>query len=466
MLKMKRVLIIDDDPDICLLLERFLKRNDMQVSKAFSAAKGLEMLRKEVIDLVLCDFRLPDAEGMQVLQKIKTLKPAVAVIIITGYSDVKIAVKCIRLGAFDYVTKPIHPEEILITLNKAFESVSPLSRKEEQIVFVKPQKPAHQSTAFVQGVSPQSMQVKKSIALVAPTDMSVVVTGETGTGKEYVAKSIHQSSTRKDGAFMALDCGALPKEIAASELFGHKKGAFTGALADKMGAFESANGGTLFLDEVANLTYDNQVKLLRVLQERKIRRIGDTKDRKVDVRIIAATNENLWDKAQDGDFREDLFHRLNEFSIQLSPLRERPSEIEQFAHYFIENANKELNRSVDKIDSEALQDLKSHYWHGNLRELKNVIKRAVLMSESNEMGTAQLPFEIAHPTDDVLATGKISESTGLETLKEVVESAEKYAIIQALKKTEYNKSKTAALLDVDRKTLYNKIKAYDISLTR
>lgn len=463
---MKRVLIIDDDPDICLLLERFLKRNDMQVSKAFSASKGLEILRKEDIDLVLCDFRLPDAEGMQVLQQIKTLKPTVTVIIITGYSDVKVAVKCIRLGAFDYVTKPIHPEEILITLNKAFDSVSSPVAKEKQVAVLKPEKKAAQSKVFVQGVSPQSMQVKKSIDLVAPTDMSVVVTGETGTGKEYVAKSIHQSSARKDGAFMALDCGALPKEIAASELFGHKKGAFTGALTDKIGAFETANGGTLFLDEVANLTYDNQVKLLRVLQERKIRRIGDTKDRKVDVRIIAATNENLWSKAQEGEFREDLYHRLNEFSIQLSPLRERPAEIEQFAQYFIENANKELNRSVENIDREAMQVLKNHYWHGNLRELKNVIKRAVLMSESNEMGTAQLPFEIAHPTDDVLDTGKISESTGLETLKEVVESAEKYAIMQALKRTEYNKSKTASLLGVDRKTLYNKIKAYNISLTR
>lgn len=308
----------------------------MQVSKAFSAAKGLEILRKEDIDLVLCDFRLPDAEGMQVLQQIKTLKPSVAVIIITGYSDVKVAVKCIRLGAFDYVTKPIHPEEILITLNKAFDSVAPSNSEEPKKVTAKPQNTSVQSAAFVQGVSPQSLQVKKSIALVAPTDMSVVVTGETGTGKEYVAKSIHQSSARKDGVFMALDCGALPKEIAASELFGHKKGAFTGALSDKIGAFEAANGGTLFLDEVANLTYDNQVKLLRVLQERKIRRIGDTKDRKVDVRIIAATNENLWNKAQEGEFREDLYHRLNEFSIQLSPLRERPAEIEQFAHFFIQ----------------------------------------------------------------------------------------------------------------------------------
>lgn len=462
---MSHVLIIDDDTDICLLLERFLKRNDFLVSKAFSAAKGLQLLEKESIDLVLCDFRLPDAEGMDVLQKIKVMKPETAVIIITGYSDVKVAINCIRQGAVDYVTKPIHPEEILISIKKALASDQLQKNHAPKTSQSKPK--AHtENKAFVQGESPQSAQVKTLVDLVGPTHMSVIVTGETGTGKEYVAQSIHNASPRSGEVFMALDCGALPKEIAASELFGHKKGSFTGALADKVGAFEMANGGTLFLDEVANLTYDNQVKLLRVLQERKIRRIGDTKDRVVDVRIVAATNENLWKKAQKGEFREDLYHRLNEFSIQLAPLRERAVEIIQFAEFFIENSNKELGRNVIGFEPDAKRIIEQYYWHGNLRELKNVIKRAVLMTTGDLIGTAQLPFEIAHPTEDALPEDALPNANGMGTLKEVAENAEKYAIIQALKRTAYNKSKTAELLDVDRKTLYNKIKAYDISLTR
>lgn len=445
---------------------------------AFSKAKGLAMIGRAGYDLVLSDFRLPDGEGMDVLHEVKSKDINTHVIVITGYSDVKVAIQCIKQGAFDYVTKPIHPEEILLTINKALNSkhgegrgveMSGVSGNGQETL--RGSSPRREEPGFVHGKSPQSIQVRKLTKLVGPTNMSVIITGETGTGKEYIAKAIHEQSERADKPFVALDCGALPKEIAASELFGHKKGSFTGALSDKVGNFELANGGTLFLDEIANLTYDNQVKLLRVLQEHKIRRIGDTKDRPVDVRIIAATNENLRDKVRDGEFREDLYHRLNEFAIQLSPLRERKVEILQYAEHFITLSNKDLSKNVQGFTDRAREKIVDYYWHGNLRELGNVVKRAVLLTETNYIDTSELPLEIVNPQPEQWMSTSVPdmEKQGYVqgvTLKEVAENAEKQAIIKVLERTAYNKTKTAEILDVDRKTLYNKIKAYGINLSR
>lgn len=473
---MARILIVDDDPDICLLLQKFLERRNHTVDTAFSKAKGIALIAKTTYDLVLSDFRLPDGEGMDILKEVKTKDISTHLIIITGYSDVKVAIQCIKQGAFDYVTKPIHPEEILLTINKALNSKS--EPQPSDTVESSEFRPADSkafalkpNSDFVYGKSPQSVQVKKLTKLVGPTNMSVIISGETGTGKEYVAKAIHEQSERADKPFVALDCGALPKEIAASELFGHKKGSFTGALSDKVGNFELANQGTLFLDEIANLTYDNQVKLLRVLQEHKIRRIGDTKDRPVDVRIIAATNENLRDKVRDGEFREDLYHRLNEFAIQLSPLRERKMEIIQFADHFIALSNRDLNKRVEGFTERAREKITDYYWHGNLRELRNVVKRAVLLTETHLIDTSELPLEIVNPQPEQwigtsMADGEKQVYVQGVTLKEVAENAEKHAIIKVLERTAYNKTKTAEILDVDRKTLYNKIKAYGIDLSR
>lgn len=465
---MARILIIDDDLDICTLLKGFLERKKHSVDTAHSIKKGIQLLDKGKFDVVLCDFRLPDGEGMEVLNSVRATDSHAKVIIITGYSDVKVAINCIRKGAVDYVTKPLYPEEILLSIQRALDA-DPLPKAEKQVekeAKPKKQKAEHLAPSFIQGSSPQSRQVEKLVGLVGPTEMSVVIIGDTGTGKEFVARSIHNKSDRSDAPFLAIDCGALPKEIASSELFGHKKGSFTGALADKKGSFELANGGTLFLDEIANLSYDNQVKLLRVIQERKIRPIGADKDVDIDVRIVAATNENLWKKAQAKTFREDLYHRINEFTVELSPLRERKSEIVQFSEHFIEESNALLNKTVEGLTDSATEKLKDYYWHGNLRELKNVIKRAVLLTTDSHIDTAQLPIEIVNgilESDHTAADGAGISTAG--TLKEVTERAERLAIIEALKRTNFNKSKTAEVLEVDRKTLYNKINAYSINLS-
>jgi two-component system response regulator HydG len=476
---MPAILVIDDDTDICLLLKRYLEKNNHRIETAFSLKKGLDAFKAFKPDVVLCDFRLPDGEGLEAIQRFKAIDPEVQVIIMTGYSDVKVAIDCIKRGAFDYVTKPIHPEEILHTILSAkkhqvnaaltddagrSEEVSSKKRKQRDTSNKKRQ--TRSSKPFIEGESPQSKQVVKLINLVAPTDMSIVVIGETGTGKEYVAKRIHARSERNDQPFLAIDCGALPKEIAASELFGHKKGAFTGALQDKTGAFEAADGGTLFLDEVANLSYDNQVKLLRVLQERTIRRIGEERERKVNVRIIAATNEDLRNKAQDGAFREDLFHRLNEFNITLSPLRERSKEIKQFAAYFLEQSNESLSKEVQSFDPETMEILLNHPWPGNLRELKNVVKRATLLAEGKKIVPMNVPVEIREGSVVGGDDDGVALSHSVHTLKEATEAAERALILRTLERTDYNKSKTAKLLDVDRKTLYNKAKAYAINLSR
>ena len=316
---------------------------------------------------------------------------------------------------------------------------------------------------FVQGASPSSKAVQKHIELIAPTDMSVIITGETGTGKEYAARAIHEQSLRKEGPFVALDCGAIPHELAGSELFGHVKGAFTGALKDKEGCFEVANGGTLFLDEIGNLSYENQVKLLRALQERTVKPIGSNKEIPVDVRIIVATNEDLKRAVKKGDFQADIYHRLNEFKIELSPLRERHEDIQLFLKHFIKKANAELNRTVKNISKAAEKKLLEHKWPGNLRELKNVIKRAVLLTTDSPIQTEHLPEELSYSAQqEGDAIQLLIENEGVFSLKEITEAAEKYAIQNALKHTHNNRTKTAEILKIARKTLYNKLKAYHL----
>ena len=371
---------------------------------------------------------------------------------ITGYSDVKIAVQAMRLGVFDYVTKPLYPDEFLQLVKEALTTKQP-SKKRKKI----PDK-------FVHGVSNPSKQVRKHIELIAPTDMSVVILGETGTGKEYVARAIHDKSARKNGPFVTVDCGALPKELAGSELFGHVKGAFTGAIKDKQGSFEYANGGTLFLDEIGNLSYENQVKLLRVLQEKQIKRLGSNKQVSVDVRVLTATNEDLSKEVRDGNFREDLFYRFNEFTITLAPLRERRKDIMVYSQHFLNQANESLNKQVNGFDPKAAKRLQEYYWHGNLRELKNVIKRAVLLCSEKEIQEDHLPAEIANPAYISSATTPETSKQDSSNLKSVAEIAEKQAILEILEKTGNNKTMTANILKIHRKTLYNKLKAYNIDL--
>ncbi|RZK13254.1 MAG: sigma-54-dependent Fis family transcriptional regulator, partial [Flavobacterium sp.] len=347
-----------------------------------------------------CDYRLEDTDGKEMLIKIKENYPSTGVIIITGYSDIKLAVELIKLGAYDYITKPLYPDEILNTINKAIDmqialnlsndKIESTERKNKAIKQAKPE-----TGEFVVGQSSASKDLMKQIMLVAPTSYSVILTGESGTGKESVAKTIHLNSSRSDKPFIAMDCGSLTKELAGSEFFGHEKGSFTGALYTKIGHFEMANGGTLFLDEVGNLSYDIQAALLRTVQERKIKRIGSTKEIDLDVRIIVATNENLADSIQRGRFREDLFHRFNEFSIHLPPISNRGRDIMVFANTFLSFANEELNKNVLGFSEEVEECFLTYNWPGNVRELKNVVRRATLLTETEQIQLKALPLEIS-----------------------------------------------------------------------
>ncbi|GAB2567097.1 sigma-54-dependent transcriptional regulator [Spirosoma areae] len=489
---MEKILIIDDNNDICLLLERFLSKQGYKTASVQRGDDGLVLLRKEAFELVICDFKLPDIDGLEMLRRIKVMHPTTAVIIITGYSDVRMAVQTVKHGAYDYVTKPLYPDEILYTIKAALErrAQSLIQQKGTAPVSTaaKGNLPKAQSAKsnmttdgkrFIFGKSRAAEQLQKHIDLIAPTDMSVIITGETGTGKEFVANAIHLKSKRAERPFVAIDCGALSKELAGSELFGHIKGSFTGAMSDKAGSFEFANGGTIFLDEIGNLTYDNQIKLLRVLQERKIRRIGSNQDIPVDVRIIVATNEDLREAVRQGKFREDIYHRIAEFELHLSPLRERKADIMIFAEHFLELANQQLEKEILGFDEEAKEKLKEYYWHGNLRELQNVVKRAVLLTQGDYVEADVLPQEIISPqyfTPEDTANTNIQInydparpgvpvfSQSGANLKSVSENAERAAILKVLEKTGYNKTKAAEVLNIDRKTLYNKLKAYDIHL--
>ena len=466
---MSNILVIDDDKDICLVLSKFLTKNDYVVNVAHTGEEGLKHLRSTEYDLILCDYKLPDLSGIELLQKIKILNSAVAVIIITGYSDVKTAVETFRYGASDYVTKPLYPDELLVTIRETIsknqQKLGTQNPSEESVKSEKRRTVSDNlsTEAFVVGKSAQSQTVQRHVELIAPSDMSVVIHGETGTGKEFVAQSIHKISSRANSPFIAIDCGALPKELAGSELFGHIKGSFTGAISDKQGSFEIANGGTIFLDEIGNLSYENQVKLLRVIQERKIKRIGANKDTSIDVRIIAATNENLSKSVKEGRFREDLYHRLNEFKIQLVPLRERKEDILFFAEFFLQKSNQSLNKAVKTFSPEVRNYLTNYYWYGNLRELNNVVKRAVLLTSGDEIQSDSLPQEITQASVGMYngENAIVEENVGL--LKSIAWTAERQAIIDALERVNYNKSKASELLNIDRKTLYNKLKLYNIT---
>lgn len=443
----KKVLIIDDDVDICLLLNRYLTNHGFQVSDAFNGNKALEMLKKSTYDVILCDYRLPDTDGLDLLKKLKVLNPDVQVIIITGYSDVRMAVQTIKQGAYDYITKPLYHEEILDKVKNAANK--------------QPKESASQGEKnFIIGKSQSAVELYKHIDLVAPTDMSVIIEGETGTGKEAVARRLHDKSKRSHQPFVAIDCGALPNELAGSELFGHEKGAFTGAVTSKTGHFETAKGGTLFLDEIGNLSYEVQVKLLRALQEQVIHKVGGTKDIKTDVRIIVATNEPLKKAVKENTFREDLFHRINEFRLQVAPLRERQEDIPLFAHHFLTLSNKELNKNVEEFDKDVMEVLKHYTWSGNLRELRNVIKRAVLLSPDKTATMAALPEEVKEGKSDLVFSDENGHCEN--DLKAASYNAEYQVIKSALDEAENNKTKAAKLLKIDRKTLYNKMKALNI----
>jgi two-component system response regulator HydG len=466
---MNKILIIDDEVNIGILLSKFLTRNGFEVTTSTNGNNALDLMTKEPFNLVLCDFRLEDTDGREMLRKIKTTYPDTGVIIITGYSDIKLAVELIKMGAFDYITKPLYPDEILNTINKAIEAQKVINQRGNQTSESNNKRESKEGSIpeeFVVGKGAASQELLKQIKLVAPTNYSVILNGESGTGKESVAKSIHFNSPRKDKPFIAMDCGSLTKDLAGSEFFGHEKGSFTGALYTKIGHFEMANGGTLFLDEVGNLSYEIQAALLRTVQERKVKRIGSTKEIELDVRILVATNENLSDAIQKGRFREDLFHRFNEFNITVPPLRERGKDIMIFAEHFLKEANSELNRNVTDFSNEVIECLMTYNWPGNVRELKNVIRRATLLSEGNEIQLKALPLEIstfAKASAIESAFGaNVAVNVNRHDLKNAAMEAEYETILNVLKEVNFNKTKAAKILNIDRKTLYNKMKAINL----
>lgn len=425
------------------MLETYLKKHHFKVTNIYSPKEVYDIIKKHNFEVVLTDWRLPDMDGMEIIKLIKKHSPNTQTIMMTNYANYASAIQSIKEGAFSYLPKPFNPEDLLNLINEALSEKIKKEKKEQN-------KPKGN---FFEGKSPAFENLLNYINLVAPTSMSVLINGESGTGKEYVARKIHDISIRNKSPFIAVDCGAIPKDLASSEFFGHIKGAFTGAVFDKKGCFELANGGTLFLDEIGNLQYETQIQLLRAIQERIIHPVGSDKTIPIDVRIIAATNENLKSAIQDGSFREDLYHRLNEFELKIPPLRERVEDILPFAQFFLEQANNDLNKTVSGFDDEVERIFTNYSWSGNLREMKNMIKRATLLNQSGIISMSEI-------SPDIYSNG--SGENNLKLNKQSKEN-EKDIIEKTLEKTNYNKSKAARLLNIDRKTLYNKLKQYAIA---
>ena len=450
----KKILIVDDDVSYGVMLKTWFQRNNWDVVLASNLEQALKASNSSQYDLILSDLRLPDGDGIMFLTSLREDNITTPFIIMTGYADVQTAVNAIKLGAFDYLKKPIIPEILQEKIDLALKKDEEDKRDNKDRKDKMEKKDKKEVGMMVKGNSSVIQRVYNHVKLVAPTKMSVLILGESGTGKEYIARMIHEQSGRKDKPFIAVDCGSLSMELAPSELFGHMKGSFTSAIADKRGVFEEAKGGTVFLDEVGNLPYEVQKQLLRALQEQKVRPVGSAQDINVDVRIVAATNEDLEKAIEEGSFRQDLYHRINEFSIEVPPLRDRIEDLEEFAYHFLAQANEELGKDVKNITKDALENLKQHRWDGNLRELRNVIRRATLFAENQDITVDNLP----------VLTNRIQKSND-ENDMALRPGDEKEQILAALRKARGNKTVAAKLLEVDRKTLYNKMHLYGIDLT-
>ena len=444
---MTRILIVEDDIAFGTMMQTWLKKKGFDVDKATSVGAAVRLIGdKPAYDLVLSDLRLPDRDGLELLAWMHKNNMLIPFIVMTNYAEVQNAVLAMKSGAADYIAKPIQPDILLSKIKDALKNADNATAAATTPTNNTTTTPQHHDTTtrHIEGNSEASRQLYSYVSLVAPTPMSVLILGASGTGKEYVARRIHEQSQRAGKPFVALDCGAIPRDVAASEFFGHKKGAFTGADADKCGAFEAANGGTLFLDEVGNLSYEVQVQLLRVLQERRVRPLGGIEERPIDIRLVAATNENLEQAVAEGRFREDLYHRLSEFTIYMPQLSERGTDLFLFADLFVRLANEDLSRNVEGFEARAAEMLASHTWPGNLRELNNVVKRAVLVARG--------PYITQEELSAAMGPVRQEPITALHDA-----DAERQRILNALQQCGGNKSKAARMLGIDRKTLYNKL---------
>ncbi|MFA5858229.1 MAG: sigma-54 dependent transcriptional regulator [Elusimicrobiota bacterium] len=460
---MANIMVVEDDNTLALILLEILKDQGHNVFRAPNGQAALDRLNEHIPDLVLQDLKLPDMSGMQVAERIKKHDDTIQIVILTAHGDVKSAVQAMKLGVYDYLNKPFDNEELIMVIDKALKA----QKMNREMEALRQQVQDKHQRQIVLGESMVMKTVLQQVKEVANTNLTIVLQGESGTGKEVISHLIHQYSPRKDRPFVAVDCGSLPDTLVESELFGYEKGAFTGADRRKLGQFELANGGTLFLDEIGNLPLPTQAKLLRVLQERKIQHLGGKQAIDVDVRVVTATNVILEDAVKKGFFREDLYYRITEFVIKIPPLRDRKEDIPIFAQYFVDEANKEFVKNIT-LSPLAIESLQSYTWPGNIRELRNVIKRGVLMAES-EVTPQHLQISVRIPAslDTFVKTHvRVDENNAnlRNASKYASDEVERQMILDVLKSVNNNKQKAAEKLGVSRRTLYNKLKALNIDL--
>ena len=451
MIEKSNILIIDDDAAILDSCSQALKKEGYSVKGAKDGVEGLNLYHREFFHVVLLDLKLPGIDGMGVLNRIHKETPETPVIIITGYATIDSAVEAMRLGAFDYMAKPFSPKEVRVMVDKALKSRKILLEN----LYLRQELEAISGFDMVVGKSKNMKKVLDLVKKVSPSESTILITGESGTGKEILAREIHKHSLRQDGSLVVVDCGALVETLFESELFGHVKGSFTGAHETKHGRFEVADGGTIFLDEISNISLNIQTKLLRVIQAREVTRVGTSKPIQVDVRIIAATNEDLAQAVQKGKFREDLFYRLSVVPIHIPPLRERKEDIPLFVDFFLQKYNKRTKKSIKTVSIQVKKALMEYDWPGNIRELENTIERAVVLSKGN---TIDLDALIYH--------GIITDSVFLNPIggrMKTLEEVEKEYIRSVLQASHGIKNETARILRIDRKTLWAKIKKYHLT---
>jgi DNA-binding NtrC family response regulator len=447
---MKKILIIDDEKEICESIKMILEYEDYEVDFSASAPEGLEKILSNSYNALLLDIQMPEMSGFDVLKKVKESGSPVSVIIISAHGSVENAIKATKLGAFDFIEKPVDRDKLLISVRNAVEQSKLLTENEEI-------KRAYIGEGKILGKSKAITKILEMIEKVAPLDTRILITGENGTGKELVARAIHNKSSRKDGPFIEVNCAAIPNELIESELFGHEKGSFTGAVQQRIGKFELANKGTIFLDEVGDMSQQAQAKVLRVIEDCKLERVGGAKKIEVDVRIIAATNKNLKEEIEKNNFREDLYHRLNVIPIQIPPLKERTEDIPILVEIFANEISTRYKKGSVRFDEEALKFLQGLPWSGNIRELKNFIERVIIIIDKKEINRKDIESLIAGGQTSL--GDIINESNSFQDFKE---KAEKAFIIKQLELNEWNISKTAEMLDIQRSHLYNKIKKYGI----
>jgi DNA-binding NtrC family response regulator len=461
-----KILVVDDEQIVLKSCRKILEGGGHEVFTALSGQEAFELLKREPIDLVITDVKMPEIDGMQVLERVKTEYPDILVIIITGYSTVQSAVQAMKLGAFDYVPKPFTPDEVLVVVDKALEKKSLIHEN----IYLRKELEAKYGFENIIGSSPKMQEVYKLIRKVAPTDSTVLIRGDSGTGKELIARAIHFNSPRKQKPFVAVDCGVLAQELLESELFGHVKGSFTGAIVTKPGLFETADGGSIFLDEIGDTNPNFQSKLLRVLQEREFTPVGGVKPKKVDLRFIVATNKNLEKLVEQKQFREDLFYRLNVVSIAVPPLREKKDDVPLLAYHFLKKYAKEMKKNIKSISVDAMNMLTAYSWPGNVRQLENVIERAVVMAEGEAVTTEHLPFavrtEMAHPDTPIPKDSDELKEAKKKLRESAVESIEKSFVLDALTRNDWNITKSAKDVGMQRPNFQALMRKYNIRIEK